>query len=228
VEAPGRRGLIERGLIRPLVRGESLRSWRADAAETRERIIWSHDATGRPVHELPRHARHWLQPWRRRLIARTDAHGHGHWWSLFRIESARCDRPRVVWADIGRSPRAAVIPAGDMTVPLNTCYVVRCPELEDAHALAALLNGPLVGAWLALLAEPARGGFHRYLGWTMALVPLPVDWSAGRAALASVGMRAYVGESISPHELLAAALIAYRLEADDVAPLLTWASRFPG
>jgi hypothetical protein len=121
-----------------------------------------------------------------------------------------------------------VLPTGDATVPLNSCYVVHCAELEDAHALAALLNGPLVGAWLALLAEPARGGFHRYLGWTMALAPLPPDWSAGRNTLAALGMRAYAGESISPHELLLAALAAYRLELEDIAPLLTWASRCPG
>ena len=228
VEAPGRRGFIERELIRPLVRGETLKSWRARGATSDERIVWAHDAAGRPVHELPRHARHWLLPWRRRLMARTDAHGRGLWWSVFRTESARCDLPRVVWADIGKSPRAAVLPAGDATVPLNSCYVVHCPELDDAHALAALLNGPLVGAWLALLAEPARGNFHRYLGWTMALVPLPPDWRAGRAILAPLGTRAWAGEVISTHELLLAALAAYRLELDDIAPLLTWASRCPG
>ena len=228
VEAPGRRGFIERALIRPLVRGETLKPWRADSPGSVERILWAHDVTGKPLHELPRHARHWLLPWRRRLVARTDAHARGHWWSLFRTESARCDRARVVWADIGRSPRAAVLPAGDTTVPLNSCYVVRCPELQDAHALAALLNGPLVGAWLAMLAEPARGGFHRYLGWTMALAPLPREWSTGRAPLAALGVRAHGGETVSAHELMLAALAAYRLELDDVAPLLTWAARLPG
>ena len=43
---------------------------------------------------------------------------------------------------------------------------------------------PLVGAWLGILAEPARGGFHRYLGWTLALLPLPRDWPAAVRLLA--------------------------------------------
>jgi hypothetical protein len=131
----------------------------------------------------------------------------------------------VVWADIGRSPRAAVLAPTDTTVPLNSCYVVRCPDLTDAHALTALLNGPLVGAWLGTVAEPARGGFHRYLGWTMALLPLPRDWTAAREELAAVGTRAAIGEPVSRRELLTAALSAYRLEEDAVAPLLEWASR---
>ena len=228
IEAPGRRGFLERALMRPLVRGETLSPWRTALCASDERILWAHDESGKPLQELPRHARHWLLPWRRRLIARTDGHGRGPWWSLFRTESARSDRPRVVWADIGRSPRAAVLPAGDATVPLNSCYVVRCPELADAYALAVLLNGPLVGAWLAMLAEPARGGFHRYLGWTMALAPLPAHWDCARIGLARLGERACAGEPISAHELLMAALDAYRIDADDVAPLLTWASRSPG
>ena len=49
----------------------------------------------------------------------------------------------------------------------------------------------------------------------------------GRDALAALGMRAYAGESISQHELLLAALAAFRLELEDIAPLLTWASRCP-
>jgi hypothetical protein len=103
--------------------------------------------------------------------------------------------------------------------------VVRCEALSDAHALAALLNGPLVAGWLGALAEPARGGFHRYLGWTMALLPLPLDWSAGRDILAPLGERACAGTAVSTSELLAAAMSAYRLEMEDVAPLLAWASR---
>ena len=224
IEAPGRRGRIERDLLRPLVRGETLKPWSV-AATGAERILWAYDPSGAPLRTLPPLARHWLLPWRRRLMARTDGHGRGSWWTLFRTESARFDRPRVVWADIGRTPRAAVLAAGDTTVPLNSCYVARCPELADAHALAALLNGPLVAAWLGALAEPARGGFHRYLGWTMALLPLPPDWAAGRDILAPLGVRACAGGSVSTQELLIAALRAYRLEMENIAPLLAWASR---
>ena len=60
--------------------------------------------------------------------------------------------------------------AGDATVPLNSCYVARCRDCATPIALAALLNSPLARAWLDAIAEPARGGYHRYLGWTLSLL----------------------------------------------------------
>jgi hypothetical protein len=105
-------------------------------------------------------------------------------------------------------------------VPLNTCYVLRCADVVDAHALAALLNSPLAAAWLAVLAEPARGGYHRYLAWTVARLPLPDEWMRAREILAPLARRALAGDAPTADELLAAALRAYRLRAASVQPLL--------
>ena len=126
---------------------------------------------------------------------------------------------------MGRTPRALLLAAGDPTVPLNSCYVVRCDDQRDALALTALLNSSLAAAWLHVLAEPARGGCHRYLGWTMALLPLPRDWAPAREMLAPLAERAMVGDVPTPCELLDAATRAYRLRAAEVAPLIAWASR---
>ncbi len=218
----GRRVTVERSLVRPLLRGERLRRWQPPA--TNESIIWTHDALGAPLAQLPPHAAKWLSRWRRQLTARTDACGGQRWWSVFRTESARFDRPRVIWGDVGREPRASVIDAGDRTVPLNSCYVTRCQSAADAHALAALLNGPVARAWLNAVAEPARGGYRRYFGWTMALLPMPSDWDRARDVLAPIGERARSGERPTEIELLDASLAAYRLAADDVAPLVAWAA----
>ncbi|HJU66342.1 MAG TPA: DNA methyltransferase, partial [Gemmatimonadaceae bacterium] len=168
----GRSGNIERRLLRPLLRGEGVRSW--SAAASRERLVWTHTGSGSavPLEQLPPGAAHWLAPWRRTLQARADGARRHRWWSLFRTPAAATECARVVWADFGRAPRALVLPAGDPTVPLNSCYVVPCQTSEDAFTLAALLNSPLAAAWLSLLAEPARGGYHRYLAWTMSLLPL--------------------------------------------------------
>jgi len=76
-----------------------------------------------------------------------------------------------------------------------------------------------------VLAEPARGGYHRYLGWTMALLPLPRDWRCAREILAPLAERAIAGELPSTCELLDSATRAYRLRASDVAPLIAWAAR---
>jgi hypothetical protein len=218
----GRVGTIERDLLRPLVRGERLARWYARPES--EHIIWTHDVLDAPIGSLPPLASRWFAHWRRALMARADAPRASRWWSLFRTESARTDQSRVVWADIGREPRASVIVAGDATVPLNSCYVVRCRDERDAHALAALLNGPLARAWLNAAAEPARGGYCRYLGWTLALLPLPQDWNRARDILVPISRRAHVGSAPSDADLLDAALESYRVSVEAVAPLVAWMS----
>ncbi|MDQ2768191.1 MAG: hypothetical protein M3Y30_13665, partial [Gemmatimonadota bacterium] len=223
VRAGDRTGLLEREMMRPLLRGEGVLPWRT--AINTESIIWTHDANGAPLAALPPHTARWLARWRRRLAARSDARSGAAWWTLFRTPAASAARVRVVWADMGRTPRALLIPAGDRTVPINSCYVVPCDDPTDALALAALLNSALAAAWLHVVAEPARGGYHRYLGWTMALLPLPRDWRCARAILAPLAARAIEGELPTTCELLDAATRAYRLRAADVAPLIAWAAR---
>ena len=213
---------VEPECLRPLVRGETLTPW---IMRPHERIIWTHAPDGAPMRELPRGALRSLSAHRRALFARSDLRGVLPWWSLFRTESARFDLPRVVWADVGRTLRAAFIAPGDDTVALNSCYVLRCPMVDDALALVALLNSPLASAWLSLIAEPARGGYHRYLGWTMAMLPVPGDWPRARDILAPLGREAIDGTTPSTHELLDRAIAAFRVRRADVAPLVEWANR---
>jgi hypothetical protein len=184
--------------------------------------VWTHSDAGAPLGTLPPSAARWLAPWRRRLRARSDLRGTGSWWMLFRTESADSTRTRVVWNDFGRSPRAAILPAGDPTVPLNSCYVLPCVDPVDALALAALLNSPLAAAFLNAIAEPARGGWHRYLAWTVELLPVPGEWARARRILAPLAERALLGQPPTDSELLAAACHAYRLGHEDVAPLVAW------
>jgi hypothetical protein len=155
-------------------------------------------------------------------LGRSDLRGSATWWTLFRTEGADHTRTRVVWSDFGRIPRAAILPVGDRTVPLNSCYVVSCDDVRDALALAALLNGPLAAAWLNAIAEPARGGWHRYLAWTVSLLPLPRDWARARELLAPLAERALLGKPPSSAELLVTACRAYRVREVDVSPLIAW------
>jgi hypothetical protein len=214
---------VEPDVLRPLVRGEHVTRWRVEP--TCERIIWTHGANGLPLDRLPMRTERWLRRWRGRLLARSDARGSARWWSLFRTETAAHESARVVWADFGRAPTAAVLDAGDCAVPLNTCYAVRCPTRCDALALAAVLNSPLAAAWLAAIAEPARGGYRRYLGWTLALLPLPTPWERVRDQLAAVGERARNGDPPSDAELLQVVVRAYGLRMAAVGPLLDWSLR---
>ena len=177
------------------------------------------------MERLPAGAHAWLAPWRRQLEARADARLAGRWWTLFRTDAARSHRPRVVWSDIGKSPRAFVLPPGDDSVPINSCYVARTPSLDDAYALAALMNSPVAAAWLAAIAEPARGGYHRYLGWTLARLPIPADWSRAVSVLAPLAREAIEGDVPDAATLTDAALRAYRVRPVDIEPLLTWCLR---
>jgi hypothetical protein len=217
-----RRATIERGMLRPLLKGESLRRWLVPPST--DAIIWTHDAAGTALRSLPLRASRWMSAWHRQLSSRTDARDKTRWWSLFRTEGAAADLPRVVWGDVGREPRASVLLAGDSRVPLNTCYVSRCRDVRDAFALAALLNGPLARGWLDSLAEPARGGYRRYLGWTMSLLPVPVDWSRACELLAPLGEAGARGRPPSDQELLDAALTAYGADRKATAAMVAWAS----
>lgn len=214
------RGWVERSLLRPAIRGELVRPWRVQQPP-QEYVIWTHDAADRPLPRLPRHACTWLRHWRHTLTGRTDARPGGVWWQLFRTPAARCERHRVVWCDIGRAPRALVLEPGDPSVPINTCYVAFAEEPE-AWALAALLNSALAAAWLRVVAEPARGGYHRYFAWTLAALPIPKDPHAFTGILAPIGRAGGRGECVSQQLLLEAALTAFDLRHRDVAPLLEW------
>ncbi|MEO7458415.1 MAG: DNA methyltransferase [Gemmatimonadaceae bacterium] len=223
VRAGGRVGDVERTMLRPLLRGEGLTTW--TPAHTSTMIVWTHLAAGPVMRDLAFGAARWLAPWKRRLSARSDLRGNAPWWTLFRTDGARTEGTRVVWTDFGRVPRATILPAGSPLVPLNSCYVVRCDDATDALTLAALLNGPLAAAWLNAVAEPARGGWHRYLAWTVSLLPLPKDWQRARAQLAPLAERALAGNPPTRDELFVAACRAYRVRAQDVEPLLAWCHR---
>ena len=219
-DARGECVLIERHMLRPLVRGEQLRRW--NVAPAAHAIIWPHDARGAPMQKLPPYAARWFARWRSALVGRADARHASRWWTLFRTESVRLDRPRVVWGDLGREPRASVLLAGDATVALNSCYVARCRDLCDADALAALLNGAIARAWLNSIAEPARGGYRRYFGWTLSLLPVPRDWARARELLAPLGAAARAAAPPSDQALFDATLEAYGLARDSMASLVGW------
>ena len=215
-----RRAIIQPQFVRPVLRGEAVRAWRA--LEIQEHIVFPESRGGRALDRLPPDLRNWLLPWRSRLEARSDARGHRAWWSLYRLEGSRHDRPRVVWADLGRSLQALVLGEGDRTVPLNTCYVLSARDLTDALALAALLNSPVADAWVGAVAEPARGGYRRHFAWTMARLPVPDDWARARDVLAPLGARGLRNDPPSRAELMAAVLDAFRMRRSVIAPLIEW------
>jgi hypothetical protein len=212
------REMFETGLMRPVIRGEDVKAWSAVSGGW---MIWTHDDKG-PLASLSPAALKRLTTWRRSLELRTDLHDRRRWWSVFRTEGADARHHRVVWSDIGAAPGAAYLPAGDLSVPLNTCYVARTPSEQDALALMTLINSEIIAAWLDVIAEPARGGYRRYMGWTMALLPLPREWTRAVSTLAPIGRSALNGSRPESHVVRSAVLDAYGLRESCVEPLLKW------
>jgi hypothetical protein len=230
LSGPIRQGVIERILLRPAIRGDSITgSFSHEACGGRVgntapphdlRVLWTHTADGVPLRTLPPASARWLAQWRPRLQARRDSRHAQPWWTLFRTDAARSELPRLVWADIARRMRCTVLPAGDPSVPLNSCYVMRLPSLDDAYALHALLSSTIANAWLGVLAEPARGGFRRFLGWTVAAMPVPHDWARTVRLLRPYGAALASTSSDTPSHVSLAALDAAVLQAFQLPPLL--------
>ena len=155
-------------------------AWRATP---RTHLLWTHAADGRPLERLPRELARLLEPHLERLRRRSDYRA-GAPWQLFRTGLAHASH-RVVWADVARRIAAAVPPPD--VVPLNTVYGIATRTAEDAHALAALLNSRWLTALAGLVADPARGGFHRFNARVVRGLPIPPAESPAWRTLAAAG-----------------------------------------
>jgi hypothetical protein len=167
---------------RPAVRGRDVGAWRCDP---RLHLLWTHGTDGRPLPHLPSGVAEQLAPHVERLRRRAD-YRTGAPWQLFRTGLARAQH-RVLWPDLGRR-LAAALPE-PAVVPLNTVYGIVTRDRDDAVGLAALLNSRWLTALACLVADPARGGFHRFNARVVRDLPVPTAGSPGWATLVTLGAR---------------------------------------
>jgi Eco57I restriction-modification methylase len=167
---------------RPAVRGRDLGAWRCNA---RLHLLWTHGLDGRPLPRLPPGVATRLAPHLGRLRRRADYRA-GAPWQLFRTGLARAPH-RVLWPDLGRRLAAAVPDAA--VVPLNTVYGIATRDADEALALAALLNSRWLNALACLVADPARGGFHRFNAGVVRDLPVPGVASPVWSMLTALGAR---------------------------------------
>ena len=173
---------------RPAVRGRDLSAWQA---EPRVHLIWTHSRDGRPLARLPSGLAEILDAHVSRLRRRSDYRG-GPPWQVFRVGLASAAY-RVVWPDLARRLLAAVLTP--TAVPLNTAYGIATRTLDDAYALAALLNSRWLTALAALHADPARGGFRRFNAGVVRNLPVPPTESPAWALLIDWGRRSTVDDA---------------------------------
>ncbi len=167
---------IEADRVRPMLRGEDLAAWRFEMSQA---LIWTHDDDGHVLAHLPDATRNHLSKHQGLLQRRVDLKPGQPYWTLFRVSPEKWRR-RVAWRDIAPAPGAVVVPrrvpflgGRAPIISLNTVYQITAASGEDAHLLAAVLNSTVARAYLKAIAERASGGYFRFLGWTVALLPFP-------------------------------------------------------
>jgi len=102
---------------------------------------------------------------------------------------------------------------------------LRTASFDDACALNTLLTSPVAAAWLDAIAEPARGGWRRFLGWTVAALPVPGNWETARAPLAAFWKQQQSGTPPTPEQHCAVVAATYGIPLHALLPLLNWHSR---
>jgi hypothetical protein len=195
---------IEAERIRPALRGEDLGPWRFELSRV---VVWTHDSEGRPLPKLPPATSRYLERHRRFLESRVDLKPGQRYWSLFRV-SPEVSAQRIAWRDIAPAPGAVVLPArvkflgNEMpVVSLNTVYQIPTASGAYAHLLAGVLNSTVARAYLKAIAERAAGGYFRFLGWTVALLPFPEKPDAAlRKAIAALSRSAHQKRGLEPDD----------------------------
>ena len=145
------------------VRGRDVRRWSASDSQW---MLWPPSEGWREVPE-------WLERF---------AESRGMRPSDFRLSYSRPEHLgiKVAWKDLSRGFAAAVLPdvvhAGGHPFPLvpnQTLYSIDAVSLDEAYALAAMLNSTIADALLLCVAERAKDAHYRYFARTVARLPFP-------------------------------------------------------
>ena len=131
---------------------------------------------------------------------------------------------KVAWKDLSRGMAAAVMPdvvqlenQSFPLVPNQTLYSIDAVSLDEAHAIAAILNSTIAGALLVAVAERAKDAHYRYFGRTVAAMP----WGGmGSHAdeLARLSRRAHRGADVT-REIDEAVATCYDVTPDELGVL---------
>jgi hypothetical protein len=161
---------IEPEVLRWALRGRDLVPF---SFRSRTRLLWTHDAAGKPLGALPPRAAAYVMAHRCELQRRKD-YQRGVPWTVFRAGPAT-SRYRVVWADLAKELTAAALTTAEdsMRIPLNSCYLAPTRCALHAERLAAWLNSGWLRLAARLTAVPAASGFARFNAQAISQLPLP-------------------------------------------------------
>ena len=195
------------------VRGRDLQRWSASASEW---MLWP------PAGGWPKPPR-WVEQFAAtRELEVADLH-----LAFVRAEHVGI---KVAWKDLSRGVAAAVLPdvvhvdgQAFPLIPNQTLYAIDTASLDEAYAIAAVLNSSVAGALLIAVAERAKDAHYRYFGRTVAALPWP-DLRPDGDRLSRLSRRAHVGANVMRQidEVVAG---AYGVTADERAVLSAFLER---
>lgn len=198
------------------VRGRDLRRWSVEASQW---MLWP-APRGRGA---PGHPPEWLK----KLAAARGLKPEDFRLSFVKPEHVGI---KVAWKDLSRGLAAAVLPdvvnVGEQAFPLvpnQTLYSIDSVSLDEAYAIAAVLNSTIAGALLVSVAERAKDAHYRYFGRTVGALPWP-DLDAERERLVRLARRAHRGADVMS-EIDARVATIYGVTGVELATLRTFLER---
>lgn len=196
------------------VRGRDLQRWRVHESRW---MLWPQGWSG--AKKPPR----WLE----KLAAARELEPEAFRLSFVRAEHVGI---KVAWKDLSRGLAAAVLPdavhVNEVAFPLvpnQTLYAVDAVSLDEAYAIAAVLNSTIAGALLVAVAERAKDAHYRYFGRTVAAMPWP-DVHAEEEALVRLSRRAHRGKDVQ-QEIDAVVAHAYGVSDRELEVLRAFLAR---
>jgi SAM-dependent methyltransferase len=200
--------VVEAAVTHPVLRGRDVTA--GASAPTAACVVPYREGVLMPWHELariaPRAAAH-LAASRPRLEAREDGRFRGDGFHAFgrpqNLARMLDPAPKVVVPDVAAAGRACL---DQGALVLDSAYFVRprpgaTGVFASPYLCLAVLNAPVVRAWLALAGVPLRGGYVRLKTASLSGLPLPADG----AALRRVEQAARAGELAAAVAALGAA-----------------------
>jgi hypothetical protein len=103
--------------------------------------------------------------------------------SLLRLSYVRAEHVgiKVAWKDVARGMAAVVLPESVEVeghsfpvVPNQTLYSIDAVSMDEAYAIAGMLNSTVTDALLLAVAERAKDDHYRYFGRPVAAIPFPL------------------------------------------------------
>jgi len=147
---------------------------------------------GRDVRRWSTRESHWMlwppaggwrqfPPWLLELAVKRDVEP-----AVLRLSYVRAEHVgiKVAWKDVSRGMAAAVLPESVeveghtfSVVPNQTLYSIDAVSMDEAYAMAGLLNSSVADALLLAVAERAKDDHYRYFGRTVSAIPFPLPVS---------------------------------------------------